>query len=214
MVDDKKKTYDCGITAVIQVTNVSSRSDKHPTILENIYYGYLDDIIEHEFKSFKLVLFKVKWYMLQMNEHDPDRTIIEHANGFSMVNTRTFELGTKKYVLPSQCEQAFYSKVPRKVGWSYVVRYDPRGRPIKYNVPEEDDIAEEEDVEEHEVDVQLDEEVKEVELHVDDNFLDHDIDDDIFENDIDDDVDMANTFNIISKLDDTNVELDEEEYDE
>jgi hypothetical protein len=25
-----------------------------------------------------------------MNEHDPDRTIIEHANGFTMVNTSKF----------------------------------------------------------------------------------------------------------------------------
>jgi hypothetical protein len=42
------------------------------------------------------------------------------------------------------------------VGWSYVVRYDPRGRPVKYNVVEEDDIEEEDDAEEQ-VDV-LDEE--------------------------------------------------------
>jgi hypothetical protein len=32
--------------------------------------------------------------MLQMNERDPDRTFIEHANGFTMVNTRMFEPGT------------------------------------------------------------------------------------------------------------------------
>jgi hypothetical protein len=62
--------------------------------IKNRYYGYLDDIIECDFKSFKLVMFEVKWYRLQMNEHDPDRTVIEHANGFTMVNTRTFEPGT------------------------------------------------------------------------------------------------------------------------
>ena len=32
--------------------------------------------------------------------------------------------------------------------WSYVVRYDPRGRPVKYNVVEEDENEEEDDVEE------------------------------------------------------------------
>jgi hypothetical protein len=97
----------------------------------------------------------------------------------------------------------------------YIVRYDPRGRHVKYNVPEEDDIEEEEDVEEHEVDVSSDEEVKEVELDVDDNVLNDHIDDDIIKNDFDDDdVDMANTFNIHSKTDDTNVELDEEEDDQ
>ena len=71
-----------------------------------------------------------------MNEHDPKRTVIEHVNGFTMVNTRALESGTEPYVLPSQCEQVFYSEVPGKAGWSYIVRYDPRGRPVKYN-PEE-----------------------------------------------------------------------------
>jgi hypothetical protein len=39
----------------------------------------------------------------------------------------------------------------------------------------------------------------------------HDIDDDIIKNDIYDDVDMANPFNIDSKLDDTKVDFDEEQ---
>jgi hypothetical protein len=54
------------------------------------------------------------------------------------------------------------------VGWSYVVRYDPRGRPVKYNVVEEDDIEEEDDAEEKVV--VLDEEDEEVELDVDEMF--------------------------------------------
>ena len=77
---DKKKTFDCGITIVFQVTNVSSRSDKNPKVSENRYYGYLEDIIESNFNSFRIVLFEVKWYMLRMNDRDPERTVIEHAN--------------------------------------------------------------------------------------------------------------------------------------
>ena len=95
-----------------------------------------------------------------MQECDPERTVItimylpwiyhnplcKNDNGFTMVNTRAFELGTEPYVLPSQCEQVFYSEVPGKVGWSYVVRYDPRGRPVKYNhVAKDEDNNEEED---------------------------------------------------------------------
>jgi hypothetical protein len=135
-VDDTKKTVDSGITAVFQVTNVSSRSDKHPRLTKNRYYGHLDDIIECDFKSFKIILFEVKWYCLRINERDPKRTVIQHENGFTMVNTRTFEPGLEIYVLPSQCEQVFYCEVPGKPGWSFVVRYDPRGRSVKYNVPE------------------------------------------------------------------------------
>jgi hypothetical protein len=103
-LDDMKKTFDCGITTVLQVTNVSSKSDRNPKVSENIYYGYLNDILECDFKSFKLVMFEVKWYMLRMNEHDIERIVIDHENGFTMVNARTLELGIEIYVLPSQCE--------------------------------------------------------------------------------------------------------------
>ena len=64
MFDDKMKTSDCGITAMFKVTNVSSRSDKHPEETENRYYEILEDIIECDFNSFKVVLFEVKWYRL------------------------------------------------------------------------------------------------------------------------------------------------------
>ena len=100
----------------------------------------MEDILQCDFKSFKVVLFIVKWYKLRLNQCDPNRKIIEHDNGFIMLNTRFFEPGTKPYVLPSQCEQVFYSEVPSKVGWSFVVRHNPRGRPIKYNL---DDANEE-----------------------------------------------------------------------
>ena len=79
-----------------------------------------------------------------MKECDPERNVIEHANGFTMVNKRALEPGTEPYVLPSQCEQVFYSEVPGKAGWSYIVRYDPRGRLVKYNAPEEEEKVKEE----------------------------------------------------------------------
>jgi hypothetical protein len=216
-VDDTKKTVGSGITVVFQVTNVSSRSDKHPRLTENRYYGYLDDIMECDFKSFKIILFEVKWYRLRINERDPERTVIQHDNGFTMVNTSTFEPGLESYVIPSQCEQVFYCEVLGKPGWSFVVRYDPRGRPVKYNVPEEDNIQElEGDTEEHEeVDhVSSYDKVKEVDrpYDVDDNVLNDAIsDDDIMENydSTDDDVDMANPFD-----DDSEIPNDDTEYDE
>ena len=51
-----------------------------------------------------------------------------------MVNTRLFEPGTDPYVLEIQCEQVFYSEVPGKAGWLFVVRHDPRERLVKYNL--------------------------------------------------------------------------------
>ena len=64
----------------------------------------MEDILECDFKSFKVVLFQVKWYRLRMNECDPKRIVIEHANRFTMVNTRAHEPAIEPYVLPSQCE--------------------------------------------------------------------------------------------------------------
>jgi hypothetical protein len=63
-LEENRKTSDNGIAAIFQVTNVSYRSDKRPRESENIYYGFLNDIIECEFNSFKLVLFDFKWYRL------------------------------------------------------------------------------------------------------------------------------------------------------
>ena len=91
-LDETKKTSYCGISVVFEVTNDSSRSDRHLELLKNQYYGYLEDILQCDFNSFKVVLFVFKWYMLQLNRCDPDITIIEHDNGFTMVNTRLFEL--------------------------------------------------------------------------------------------------------------------------
>ena len=75
-LDETKKTSDSGVLAVFEVTNVSSRTDRHPEVSENRYYGNLEDIIHCDFKSFKVVLFVVKWYRLRLNQRDPDRTII------------------------------------------------------------------------------------------------------------------------------------------
>ena len=103
-LDETRKTYDSRITTVFQVTNVSSSRDRHPRETENEYYGYLDDIIECDFNSFKLVMFDVKWYKLLLHVGDEERTIIQHANVFSMIKTIVFENKNDRYVFPSQCE--------------------------------------------------------------------------------------------------------------
>lgn len=121
------KTYDSGISLVFKVTNTSSRCDEHPQESKNKNYGYLDNIIECNFNSFKLFLFDVKRYRLQMHEHDEEITFIyEHSNGIPMIKTTMFENREDHYVFPSQCEQVFYSKVPSKRDWSFIVRYDRR----------------------------------------------------------------------------------------
>ena len=53
-LDETRKTSDSGITTVFQVTNVSSMSDRRPRESENRYYGFLNDIIECDFKSIQM----------------------------------------------------------------------------------------------------------------------------------------------------------------
>lgn len=146
-----------------------------------------------------------------------------------MVDTRNVKPRLEPYVIPSQFKHVFYVEFLGKQGWSYVDRYDPRGRPIKYNVAEKDEIEEEDDVEEQGVHV-LDEDVEEDQGYVSrDNVKLDELDDiDVMSNeeleeikpnvedhvpdgDIDDDVDMVNPLNMYSKLDDIDDELDEEE---
>ena len=56
-LDDKIKTSDCSITAVFKVNKISSRTERHLEETENRYYGNLEDIIECDFNSFKIVWF-------------------------------------------------------------------------------------------------------------------------------------------------------------
>ena len=88
-------------------------------------------------KSFKIILFVVKWYRLWLNWFDLDRAIIEHANGFTMVNTKSPKPRTlEPYFLPNQREHVFYWEFLGIMGWSFVIRHDPRGRVVKYNLNE------------------------------------------------------------------------------
>ena len=67
------------------MTNVSSRSNRRPKVFDNRYYGHLNDILECDFESFKLVLFDIKWYRIWMNEHDTYKIVIQNDNVFTMV---------------------------------------------------------------------------------------------------------------------------------
>ena len=58
-LDETKKTCDSEISVVFAVTNISSRTDIHPQQSKNQYYVILDDILECDFNSFKIVFFFV-----------------------------------------------------------------------------------------------------------------------------------------------------------
>jgi len=111
----------------------------------------------------------------------------------------------------------FYSKVTGERDWSFVVRFYPRGRPVKYIVEEEYDIEEEDDALDQ-IDPKdhgsTNEEDGEDEPGVGNinAVLDDDVNENMLENDIDDNDDIINPFNIVSEPDDDiDVDFDEED---
>ena len=81
------------------------------------YYSHVFNIFDIAFKSFKVVLFKARWYKLLLQADE--RTIIDHDNVLTMIDTTRNESSIESYVLPSQCEQVFYSLVMSCLGWSF-----------------------------------------------------------------------------------------------
>ena len=71
-----------------------------------------------------MVLFKVKWYKLLLL--GDEKIVSNHTNGFVVINTSRYEPNTELGVLPTQREHVFYTQVPSRVGWSFVVRFNPR----------------------------------------------------------------------------------------
>jgi hypothetical protein len=45
--------------------------------------------------------------MLQLNEQDPSRIVIDHDNRLTMINTMLLEPSAYPYILLSQCERPF-----------------------------------------------------------------------------------------------------------
>lgn len=152
-VDEKRQTYDCGVSASFEVECRSHANDRQPITSTLRYYGVLEDIIELDFMSFKKVIFRVEWYKLI--EVGEEKTILLHNNGFHMINTSRFEATSEPYVFPSQCDQIFLIPNLEQPGWSFVIDYDPRGRRVTF-VPdvEDHDLLEDAEVPPEDIDGQ------------------------------------------------------------
>jgi hypothetical protein len=88
-LDDNKKTLDYGINTTFEVINISHKGDRHPVTTNIRYYGYLEDILELDFNSSKVVLFKIRWYWVLLQ--GVERTNIDHDKIFTMTNITRHE---------------------------------------------------------------------------------------------------------------------------
>ena len=151
-VDEKRQTNDCGVSTSFEVECCSHANDRQPVISTLQYYGEVEDIIELDFVSFKKVIFHVEWYkLIKVGE---EKTIFQHNNGFSMINTSRFEATSEpSYVFPNQCDQMFLIPNLEQPGWSFAIDYDPRGRRVTF-VPdvEDHDLLEDAEVSPEDID--------------------------------------------------------------
>jgi hypothetical protein len=97
MVENKSITS--GINENFQVTDTSHGGDKHMITSDFRYYAYLEDILDVDFKSFKVVLFKVRWYIFF--PQDDEMIVIDHDNGFIMIKTTRYDPNLDPFVLPN-----------------------------------------------------------------------------------------------------------------
>ena len=95
------------MSTIFHVTNISYRINRYSNTYDLRYYGYLEDILDIDFKCFNVVLFKVRWDKLLLQRDE--RIVIYHGNGFTMINYTRYEPNIDAYVLITQCEQLFYS---------------------------------------------------------------------------------------------------------
>jgi hypothetical protein len=75
-----------------------------------------------------------------MHEHDEEITVIQHTNGFPMIKTTIFEKKMTSMFFQVNVNKSFTKRFQVRGIWSFVARYDPRGRQVKYIVYEEYDI--------------------------------------------------------------------------
>jgi len=84
----------------------------------------VQDILEHNFKSFKVVLFNAILFRNIVAGNHP--TTYMHENGFCIIDHTRFEQTDEPYVFPDQCEQIFLCHHPTKWSKSFVIEYNPR----------------------------------------------------------------------------------------
>jgi len=123
-LDENRKTIDCGIATYFIVDFQSHVRDGNIKTDTLRYYGLIEDILELNFRSFKVVLFEAKWFRNIVVGNHP--TTYMHENGFCIINHTRFEQTDEPYVFPDQCEQIFLCCHPTERSKSFVIEYNPR----------------------------------------------------------------------------------------
>lgn len=126
-VDVRRMTQDSGIVARFEQQSRASVRDANVIGDELRYVGVLEQIIEANFRCFKIVLLKVRWF--QVIYRGPNATMRKEKSGFYAVDSsKLLTRNDEPFVLPRHAEQAFFYKDGIDPKWWHVIHVPPRGR--------------------------------------------------------------------------------------
>jgi ssDNA-binding Zn-finger/Zn-ribbon topoisomerase 1 len=113
--DDKTTMQNSGVTAICLSSEYASVKDRTLVDKTNSYYGVIEEILELEYKYFKIPLFRCKWV-------DISRGVKKDEHGYlTLVNFSRVGHLADPFILASQAKQIFYMVDPADRSWSVVL---------------------------------------------------------------------------------------------
>ena len=192
-VDKHRATLDCGIMASFNQQSHASARDLNLLDGELDYVGKIQDILEVNLRSFRIIVFHVQWF--QVIQRGANRTVRKDPNGFYAIDSsKLLRKNEEPFALPQHCEQIFFHPDILDDKWLYVVHVTPRGRRVF-----EDQVLYEEspstthdevDVEDEDEDANEDEDEEDVN-HNGENIVEENADTNVIEHDVDTDFDIT-----------------------
>lgn len=135
-IDNRRVTMDSVIVASFKQQSRASVRDANVIGDELTYIGVLEDILGVNYRIFKTIIFKVRWF--QTTYRGSNATIRKEENGFYAVDsTKVLGGHDEPFVFPRHCQQAFFFADVVEQNWLTVVHVNPRRKPIFQDIDEE-----------------------------------------------------------------------------
>eukprot|EP00249_Psilotum_nudum_P025168 c29400_g1_i1 orf=346-1032(-) len=135
-IDQRRVTMDSVIVASFKQQSRASVRDANVVGDELTYIGILEDILGVNYRVFKTIIFKVRWF--QTMYRGSNATIRKEENGFYAVDsTKVLGSHDEPFIFPRHCQQAFLFADDVDRNWLTVLHVNPRRRPIFQHIDEE-----------------------------------------------------------------------------
>ena len=182
-VDKHLAMFDCCIMASFKQQSHASARDLNLLDGELDYVGKIQDILEVNLRSFRIIVFHVQWF--QVIQRGANRTVRKDPNGFYAIDSsKLLRKNEEPFALPQHCEQIFFHPDILDGKWLYVVHVTPRGR----RVFEDQVLYEESPSTTHDVDIDVDaneDEDKDDVIHNGENIVEENANTNVIEHDVD-----------------------------